>query len=82
MTKKEFLELFSEVDEYGYRYSPLNEEYFSISYRVSTDEFHVNYQQDFEGYDGYITESADDDLRITFKIALQIYELDSSPEGY
>ena len=76
MTKEEFLELFSEVNKYGYRYYSLNEPHFSITYRTSIDEFYINYQEDFEDYDGYITETADNDLDITFKIALRIYELE------
>ena len=76
MTKEEFLELFSEVDKYGYRYNPLNEDHFCILYRVNTKEFSIEYNEDFEDYDGYTTETANGNLIVNFDIALKIYELD------
>ena len=77
MTKKEFLELFYFEGHYVHNsegYLPLDNG-FSIKYYKSHDEFYINYQEDFQDYDGYVIEVADEDLRITFKMAFELYEI-------
>lgn len=74
MSKLEFLELFSEKDAYGYMYLSLDEAGFCIIFIVSSDEFFINYQEDFEDYDGYYINRADANLEINFDIAMRIYK--------
>ena len=75
MDKKEFLNKFQFDGVWtnsSEGYLPLDNG-FSIKYYRSNDEFYINYQEDFQDYDGYVVETANEDIRVTFKIALELY---------
>lgn len=74
MTEKEFLELFSEKNKYNIRHLELDSYNFCLTYEEECNQYYVNYYQEFEDIDGYTTEIADDDLEVSFELALKIYE--------